>query len=409
MNNLADRIAQLCCEKYNSFGKTGKPQDTEWTVLAGIVLKDAQETLSVVSLATGTKCLSGTELLDTKQWEIGSRLSDSHAEILARRAFLRYLYHQLNLRLNNSNSDVFELDANKTICLRNNISLHYYCSQTPCGDCSIFPKIVENRVFGINASARKRKSHANDNMEIKRLNLQEDYQCDEYDVHRTGAKCVQTGEQDSRLPGVDYHLVGPIRTKPGRGDRTLSLSCSDKIAKWNILGIQGALLSRLIPPVRIDSFCIGGQSPFSPEAMQRGICERFATGRCPVFMQSEQSFVHRKGANRTRPCPSSVIWCAVPDRQLEISVDGRKQGATKKKKRGNYLLISKQELFRTFLRTVDRFNRMTTSEQNHPKKITYYHAKQSSTAYQQSWSGLKLQSFRTWPAKPLYLQDFVLM
>ena len=32
--------------------------------------------------------------------------------------------------------------------------------------------------------------------------------------------------------------VGSMRRKPGRGDPTLSMSCSDKLARWACLGVQ---------------------------------------------------------------------------------------------------------------------------------------------------------------------------
>lgn len=56
------------------------------------------------------------------------------------------------------------------------------------------------------------------------------------DIHRTGAKCVPDGLQDSYDAGPGYHSVGVLRTKPGRGDPTLSMSCSDKIMKWSVVG-----------------------------------------------------------------------------------------------------------------------------------------------------------------------------
>lgn len=56
----------------------------------GLDLRQAQ----VIAISTGTKCLSGEYIS-----EQGLAVHDCHAEVIARRAFLRFLYAQLELFL----------------------------------------------------------------------------------------------------------------------------------------------------------------------------------------------------------------------------------------------------------------------------------------------------------------------
>ncbi|KAG7212869.1 hypothetical protein KM043_002222 [Ampulex compressa] len=329
----------------------------------------------------------------------------------------KYAWDPLNidLILNGSKSSVFSLDDSQKILMNNNVSFHFFSSQAPCGDCSIFPK---KSISNKDMPPVKMRKLANDNKKEvhimldlhSKLNTKVENNTKEKiieDIYRTGAKCVKTEEkQDLHLPGVNYHTVGPLRIKPGRGDPTLSLSCSDKMAKWNVLGLQGALLSLLIPQIRMKSITIGGDTPFSLEAMKRGLCKRFGKDvNDLVISQASLPFMHKKGQQRINACPSSIIWCAVRKRDTEIAVEGRKQGATKKKK-GSSLAISRKALFETFLQTCDKYNRFW--DVRHPKKITYLNCKQWSEQYQYAWKGLRRDSLRTWPSKPQHLQDFIL-
>lgn len=94
------------------------------------------------------------------------------------------------------------------------------------------------------------------------------------DVYRTGAKCVPGDTGDLRKPGAAYHQVGLLRIKPGRGDKTCSMSCSDKMARWNVLGCQGALLMHFLEtPIYLSAVVIG-KCPYSQEAMRRALTGR---------------------------------------------------------------------------------------------------------------------------------------
>lgn len=109
----------------------------------------------------------------------------------------------------------------------------------------------------------------------------------------------------------------------GRGDPTLSVSCSDKITKWCYLGIQGAILSNLLDkPIYISSFTIVGGTPFSIESITRSFYNRIGKVdlippyRCNemIIGQSNLNFSFAK-CNQKQPCPSSISWCKIKDKR----------------------------------------------------------------------------------------------
>lgn len=118
--------------------------------------------------------------------------------------------------------------------LQSGVNFHLFCSHTPCGDASIFLKDCR----GNGNKQCVKRSAADDNEEVGPYLKKHKVEGDN-DVYRTGAKCLnEETKRDLHLPGTAYHVVGAVRTKPGRGDRTLSVSCSDKLLRWHSCGIQ---------------------------------------------------------------------------------------------------------------------------------------------------------------------------
>lgn len=246
----------------------------------------------------------------------------------------------------------------------------------------------------------------------------ESEQDDVADVHRTGAKCVPGGPADPLLPGVGYHCTGLLRLKPGRGDRTLSLSCSDKLARWNVLGFQGALLSHYLQGAVYFTAIVVGKCPYSQEALQRAVFLRCShvsglpagySVTSPLLLQSNLEFPfshtqielrHQAGQGRMSPCGAAISWCKVPEHSLDVTANGYKHGVTKKalgtaKARS---LLCKRNLFESFLSVV-----AATPPSELPLSLraselhTYWDYKVASVQYQQAWALLHKQAFPLWP------------
>ncbi|XP_061678322.1 tRNA-specific adenosine deaminase 1 isoform X2 [Syngnathoides biaculeatus] len=145
------------------------------------------------------------------------------------------------------------------------------------------------------------------------------------DVLRTGAKSVPGCLADPLQPGMGYHSIGLLRVKPGRGQPTLSLSCSDKLARWVVLGFQGALLSHYLQEALYFSTVVVGKCPFSHEAMQRALITRCShvsdlpvgfSVSAPIILQSKLEFPfskaqtelqHKAGQGSITPCGAGLL------------------------------------------------------------------------------------------------------
>ncbi|KAI9556358.1 hypothetical protein GHT06_018932 [Daphnia sinensis] len=427
--SLVDQVARLCYSHFDNLPKKGKPlQGREWTIVAAVVQRTAKKvnsniSLKVVSMGTGSKCVGQNKLSNN-----GDLLNDSHAEILARRGFLRYLYHHMEIAVSGKESDIFVVNPKtRKFLQREEVSFIFFSSHTPCGDASIIAKETANIESGTTEEMLQPTNGSVSNpdeeppLKLPRLEIQ--------DVHRTGAKCVEGGPQDPKHPGIDHHIVGALRTKPGRGDRTLSMSCSDKLAKWIILGIQGSLLMNFLSSPIYFSHIIIGKCHFSQSAMERALITRFESAinqiqnskfrqHKPEISQSQLNFRFDRWVEdedcQMQPCPSSIIWCACPVKQLEVAVEGRKQGVTKKTQNQSscHLEICKRNLFKTFLSLLRQFQvdnlPMHLKEQHTDiQSMTYNQVKRLCTDYVQMWEKVRMNVFPTWTAKPTALTEFI--
>lgn len=129
-----DMIATMSHQLFDQLALTCVDSDPGRKVLAAFVMVTADQEARVVALGTGTRCVTGQHLSLE-----GLAVNDSHAEIVARRSLIRFLYSQVLEFHSGSNATCLEPSATRGVLkLKRSISFHLYISTAPCGDGAVF-------------------------------------------------------------------------------------------------------------------------------------------------------------------------------------------------------------------------------------------------------------------------------
>lgn len=390
---MHDEIASTVHAKFRNLPKKGKPTADEWTVLCGIVLiypskpalKNASlpSSIECVSIGTGLKCLSKSSVKD------GFVLNDSHAEVICRRNFQRFLWNEIKrLKMGGLSVLLPVIDSEDVSGIMDQevapqhlgteikgmdshdfkyrldpeIEVVMYTSHAPCGDSSTEALLAHLEADVTQEGHPIEAMHHDPTSVYKKQKMEDGQGCSIDSSGTVGSinKFKELPSDNIALRGRSKPgLTGLLRTKPARNDcePTLSMSCSDKIARWNILGLCGSILSQVIEPIYIDTLIVGDL--FNEMALSRlnsriASCEFKAPYRINTMtiVHTTISWSHSKytmiSKNKSEPlcCPSSVSWSK--GEKSESIVNGRKQGACMKNGAwapSSSSLISRRNLF----------------------------------------------------------------
>lgn len=164
---------------------------------------------------------------------------------------LRILTQKLlqNAVFEGNDDTVMEYSPRGKFQIKREVSYHLYISTAPCGDGALFTHSTSN-------IAESEFDSDGQHIPIK-------------DSDKQGQLRIKLEKGEGTIP-IDIEVQSWDGIK--RGDRLRTMSCSDKICSWNVLGLQGALLSNVMEPVYLGSITLG--QLFSHGHLCRAVCCR---------------------------------------------------------------------------------------------------------------------------------------
>ncbi|MEE6467186.1 hypothetical protein FKM82_007159, partial [Ascaphus truei] len=378
--DFADSIYQLVIQKFQELTDHFSSVCTRHKALAAIVMTRGLDLrqAKVIALSSGTKCINGEYLNDQ-----GLVVNDCHAEIVVRRAFVHFLYTQLELHLSKQRSDwehsIFIRLKEGGYRIKENIMFHLYVSTSPCGDARLnSPYEITADLNRCKHIVRKFRGHL-----------------------RTK---IESGEGTI-----------PIRSRTAvqmwdgvlSGEQLVTMSCTDKITRWNILGLQGALLSHFIEPIYLHSIVVG--SLHHTGHLSRVMSHRIEDiGHLPAPYRHNHpllSGVSNAEARQPGKSPSFSVNWIVDSPDLEVI-----NATTGKTECGNSSRLCKHMLYTRWAKLYEKLSTRISSHGERPS--VYCEAKLVDPMYQsvkqQLFKAVEKAGLGTWVKKPPEQDQFLL-
>ncbi|XP_052100074.1 double-stranded RNA-specific adenosine deaminase-like isoform X2 [Mytilus californianus] len=232
-----DELAMITHKTFESVTHNVIVSIDKESVVASVIMENCRTgQKTVLSLGSGNVFVDEESLGNN-----GETVIDSHAEIIAKRGFQRVLYQEV-YRLKREKRDtlgMLKVLPNGRIALQSGIKIHLYISKAPCGDGSVF-------------TLSQPGSHT-----------------DTGNIHNP----IQSDKKQGLLRAKIARGEGAIPVSELPDDRLHKMCCSDKICKWNVLGLQGALLSSVMDsPLFLSSVVVGDVYNFNH--LSRALCCR---------------------------------------------------------------------------------------------------------------------------------------